>query len=162
MEQFLTNFVLSILDKLGIKHSEKVVPLILQFVKFGIVGFSNTIIAYAIYVVSLKGLREWQIFPNADIYVAQFVSFFLSVAWSFYWNNKMVFKQEKGEERNIFKALARAYVSYAFTGLFLSEVLLLLLVDVFCVNEYVAPIINLIITVPLNFIIQKSWTFKNK
>lgn len=135
---------------------------LMQFVKFGIVGFTNTIIGYLIYVVSLKGLRAVNLFATADIYVAQLIMFLLSVAWSFFWNNTLVFKQEEGEERNILAALIKTYVSYAFTGLFLAEALLMLWVNVFGINEYIAPIINLIITVPLNFIIQKYWAFKNE
>ena len=56
---------------------------------------------------------------------------------------------------------AAAYVSYAFTSLFLSEVLLLLWVECLGINEYVAPVLNLLVTVPLNFFIQKYWAFKN-
>ena len=140
--------------------SEKAWADLMQFIKFGIVGFSNTVIGYLIYVAALSGLRAAKLWASADIYVAQLVSFLLSVAWSFYWNNKMVFRQEKGENRNIFAALIKTYVSYAFTCLFLAEAFLLLWVEVLGINEYVAPAVTLIVTVPLNFVIQKFWTFK--
>ena len=142
--------------------SEKGWDSLLQFFKFAVVGLSNTIIGYLLYAVSLKLLRVFHIFPAADIYIAQLIMFLLSVLWSFYWNNKAVFKAEEGEHRNIGKALLRTYASYAFTGLFLSELLLLLWVRVLGVSEYVAPIINLLVTVPLNFIIQKFWAFRKK
>jgi putative flippase GtrA len=133
---------------------------VIQFIKFGIVGLSNTLIGYLIYAISLKTLRFFGLFPNADIFIAQLVMFILSVAWSFYWNNKMVFRLEDGEKRNVFLALIKTYVSYAFTSLFLAEVLLHLWVNILGVNEFIAPIINLLITVPLNFIIQKLWAFR--
>ena len=63
-----------------------------QFIRFGLVGVSNTVIGYIIYALSLKGLRLFNIFPSCDIYIAQFIMFVLSVAWSFYWNNRFVFK----------------------------------------------------------------------
>ena len=135
---------------------------LIQFVKFGIVGFSNTVIGYLIYVAALDILRAKNLFAGSDIYVAQLISFILSVAWSFYWNNKMVFKQENGENRNILAALMKTYLSYAFTSLFLSEALLLLWVGFLGINEYVAPAITLIVTVPLNFVIQKFWAFKKE
>jgi len=147
---------------LRLQLSDKLWAGLMQFVKFGIVGLTNTIIGYLIYVVTLKGLRAVNLFATVDIYVAQLVMFLLSVAWSFFWNNTMVFKQEEGEERNILAALIKTYVSYALTGLFLAEALLMLWVNVFGINEYVAPIINLIITVPLNFIIQKHWAFRRE
>lgn len=147
---------------LRLKLSDEYWAGLMQFVKFGIVGLTNTVIGYLIYVATLKGLRAVNLFATVDIYVAQLVMFLLSVAWSFFWNNKVVFKQEDGEERNIFVALIKTYLSYAFTSLILAEVLLMLWVNIFGINEYIAPIINLIITVPLNFIIQKFWAFRKE
>ena len=111
-------------------------------------------------MISLKILRSLGLFPDIDLYIAQFSMFVLSVAWSFYWNNKMVFKQKDGEKRNILSALIKTYISYAFTSLILAEILLYLWCNLLGVNEYIAPIINLLITVPLNFFIQKFWAFK--
>ena len=135
---------------------------VVQFLKFGLVGASNTVIGYLIYVASLKVLRFLNLWPSIDIYISQFIMFVLSVAWSFYWNNRFVFKKEEETERNLGKALIKTYVSYAFTSLILSELLLMVWVKILGVNDYVAPILNLIITVPLNFVIQKFWAFKDK
>lgn len=147
---------------LRLKLTEKSWNALIQFIKFGIVGLSNTIIGYLIYVLSLKTFRALDVFAATDIYLAQFVMFVLSVAWSFFWNSTMVFRQEEGEERNVFAALVKTYLSYAFTGLFLSELLLVLWVKVLGISEYIAPLINLIVTVPLNFIIQKYWAFRRE
>ena len=68
---------------LKMKMSEKAWADLMQFIKFGIVGFSNTVIGYLIYVAALSGLRAAKLWASADIYVAQLVSFLLSVAWSF-------------------------------------------------------------------------------
>lgn len=147
---------------LRLKISEDVWRIFLQFVKFGIVGFSNTVIGYVIYVVTLKMLRIFAIWSDIDIYIAQFVMFFLSVLWSFYWNNKTVFQLQEGEHRNVFAALVKTYISYAFTSLILAELLLHLWVNTLGISEYIAPVINLLITVPLNFMIQKLWAFKQE
>lgn len=130
----------------------------IQFIKFGIVGLSNTVIGYGIYVVSLYIFRKLGLFTNIDIYVAQFIMFVLSVLWSFYWNKKRVFVKSK---ESIFKSLVKSYITYGFTTFLLSEVLLVLWVRVFNINEYIAPLLSLIITVPLNFIIQKFWVFRD-
>ena len=135
---------------------------IIQFLKFGLVGASNTLIGYLIYVVTLKLLRVLDLWPTIDIYIAQFIMFVLSVAWSFYWNNKFVFKKEEERERNIIAALIKTYISYAFTSLILSELLLVIWVKYLGIDEYIAPIISLFITVTLNFLIQKLWAFKDK
>lgn len=133
----------------------------MQFIKFGVVGVTNTFIGYVIYVITLKGLRMINLWSDIDVYVAQFVMFLLSVAWSFYWNNKVVFKEDENEQRNLLFTLMKTYISYAFTSLILAEILLYLWVNIIGLNEFIAPILSLLITVPLNFIIQKFWAFRN-
>lgn len=134
----------------------------MQFVKFGIVGVSNTIVSYALYAVSLIIFQKNHLIPEMDYLVAQIIAFALSVLWSFYWNNKMVFVVEEGRKRSLWRALLKTYVSYSFTGLFLNSVLLVLWVKLFHISEFLGPIINLLINVPINFLINKFWAFKTK
>lgn len=140
--------------------TDDIFDMAMQFVKFGIVGLSNTIISYEIYVGGLIFLQYFGIFPKVDYLVAQIVAFILSVLWSFYWNNKMVFVLEKGKERSLWKALVKTYISYSFTGLFLNSILLVFWVQICNISEFIAPIINLLVSVPLNFVINKFWAFK--
>ena len=72
----------------------------------------------------------------------------------------MVFKAEEGKERSLGKALIKTYISYSFTGLFLNSILLMLWVQVFHISEYIAPVINLLVSVPVNFLINKFWAFR--
>ena len=144
-----------------IRHdiSDATLDSIIQFIKFGIVGISNTVIGYLIYLASLYILRRFQLWSTIDIFIAQFIMFVLSVAWSFYWNNNMVFQANEGASRNVWAALMKTYVSYAFTSLFLAEVLLLLWVNICGISEFIAPLITLVITIPINFLLQKFWAF---
>lgn len=73
----------------------------------------------------------------------------------------MVFVKEEGQERNLWKALIKTYISYSFIGLFLNSILLVLWVKLVNVSEFVAPIFNLIISVPINFLINKFWAFRS-
>ena len=134
----------------------------MQFVKFGIVGLSNTVISYVLYVAGLLVFRKLDILPDNGYLVAQAVAFVLSVLWSFYWNNKLVFALQEGDDRSILKALVKTFISYSFTGLFLSSILLVVWVKVLHISEFIAPIINLLVTVPLNFVINKLWAFRGK
>lgn len=86
---------------------------------------------------------------------------FLEKLWSFFWNNKIVFTVEEGQSRCLWKILMKTYVSYSFTGLFLNSILLILWVKYLGISEFVAPIINLLISVPVNFIINKFWAFRS-
>lgn len=132
----------------------------MQFIKFGVVGVSNTAVSYLTYVGSLLLLRKAKIFPQTDYLIGTVVGFILSVLWSFYWNNKFVFKIEEGEHRSPWKALLKTYMSYAFTGLFLNSILMVMWVQVFHVSEFLGPIFNLLLSVPINFLINKFWAFK--
>lgn len=140
--------------------TKEVFIVFMQFVKFGIIGLSNTIISYILYFVSLLLFRRLRIFPETDYLFAQLIQFLLSVLWSFFWNNRLVFTLQEGKERSIWKALVKTYISYSFTGIFLNSLLLVLWVKIFSISEFIAPIINLLISVPLNFIINKFWAFR--
>lgn len=135
---------------------------LVQFVKFGIVGLSNTVVSYVIYIASLMLFQKLDVLKNSDYLVAQIIAFVLSVLWSFYWNNKYVFTEEESEKRNMFQALVKTYISYAFTGLFLNSILALLWVELLHMSKLIAPIINLLVSVPINFFMNKFWAFKKK
>lgn len=131
-----------------------------EFLQFGLVGVSNTIISYLLYVVTLLLVSKSGV--KFDYIIANIVSWLLSVLWSFYWNNKFVFKKEEGEKRNIWAALFKTYVSYGFTGLILNNILSVLWVSVLHISKMLAPIINLVISIPINFFMNKLWAFGKK
>lgn len=123
-----------------------------QFVKFGVVGISNTAISYGVYVV-LVALGVSYLLANGIAFVA-------SVLNSFFWNRRYVFSDNAGEIA-WYVVLIKTFVAYSVTGIFLSSILLFFWIDVSGVSSYIAPLINLIITVPLNFFINKYWAFSN-
>ena len=133
-----------------------------QIFRFGLVGFSNVLFGYAMYALFLTIFRKTGLFPSVDYLVSQALEFAIGVLWSFYWNNRMVFTLEEGQTRNLWLSLIKTYITYSFTGLFLSTILLLLWVRVLHISEFIAPVINLTVTVPLNFIINKFWAFRTK
>ena len=153
----LLGFVFRILH---IRLKEETFRFLVQFVKFGIVGVSNTLISYGVNVLVLTLLRPLNL--SWDYMAANVAAFVAGTLWSFYWNNKYVFKEEEGEKRNIFLALLKTYASYAFTGLFLNSVLSYLWVDVLHWSKLIAPIINLLVSVPVNFFMNKLWAFRTK
>lgn len=156
-------FFLGLLFKLMRKEmTQQVRNTFSEFIKFGLVGVSNTIVSYCLYALSLQIFLKLNLFPSTDYIIANIISFILSVLWSFYWNNKYVFKLDEGEHRSIWKALLKTYVSYGFTGIILNNILLVLWVRVIGINKMLAPIINLIINIPINFFMNKLWAFGKK
>ena len=131
---------------------------LVQFVKFGLVGVTNTAISYVINILVLKLLQPCHL--PWDYVAGNVTAFVLSVLWSFYWNNKYVFKKGEGQTRRLGRALLKTYVAYALTGIVLANVLSYVWIDVLGISKYVAPLINLIISIPLNFIINKFWAFR--
>lgn len=137
-----------LLSKFKINNKEDFYKLIKQFIKFGIVGVSNTLLSLAIYYIL--------VFINVNYLIANIVAFIISVLNAYYWNNKYVFKSNNN---STFKKLIKVYLSYGVTFV-LGTVLLYVMVDCMGISKYIAPIINLIITIPLNFLLNKLWAFK--
>ena len=133
----------------------------LQFVKFCVVGVSNTLVNYFLYLLFLFIFTKLG-FVDRNYLPAHVMAFLLSVLWSYYWNNRYVFKAGEGEERVWWKTLIKTYLSYAFTGLFLNMVLLYVWIDILHLSEIVAPIVNIVINVPINFVINKFFAYGEK
>ena len=130
----------------------------MQFVKFGIIGLSNTVISYILNVAVLLILSPFSV--SWDFFAGNMVGFLLSVLWSFYWNNRFVFTMQEGQQRSVWKALLKTYLAYGFTGIILNNILSWLWITKFGISKFIAPVINLIVSVPLNFIINKLWAFR--
>lgn len=153
IEKIAKIVIYGLLKKIGIKITEEQWKNFMQFIKFGIVGVSNTMVAYVIYLIC--------VLLGTHYLVGSIVGFVVSVLNSFYWNNKYVFKNnEASASRSIWKTLLKTFMAYGFTGLILANVLLVVWVDVLNISKIIAPLINLIITIPLNFVINKLWAFK--
>lgn len=150
----------------------------MQFVKFSLVGVMNTLISEGLYVII--------VFFGGHYLVASITGFVVSVLNAYYWNNRYVFKRSEGETKRIWwRTLLKTYAAYA-GGQLLNMALLVLWVDILqignwfgglanrfqglgltqldsrTIGEIVAAGVNLIVTVPLNYLVNKYWTFGKK
>lgn len=149
-----------------------------QFVKFALVGVSNTLISEIIYGIL--------VFFRMHYIPASFIGFSLSVINAYYWNNKYVFKeQEDGEKRVWWKVFCKTYIAYLW-GYLAHAVLLALWIDILKIGRFMEPLalwfaghgmeqadaqflgnllaagLNLLITVPMNFVLNKYWAYRGK
>ena len=124
---------------------------LIQFVKFGIVGASNTVISLGIYYCFIAFRPDWYQLGNVAGWV-------ISVANAFFWNHRYVFRSEGGE-KPLWKQIAKTYCSYGGTFL-LNTALLFLDVEIWRWPPTVGPIVNLFVTIPLNFLLNKFWAFR--
>lgn len=142
-----------LLRLLGAKNREEFMELFKQFIKFGLVGVSNTVVSMVVYYIVL--------FIDPKLYmVGSIIGTIVSIANAFYWNDKFVFAGNRQDWRSKLKRLGKTYISYGGTSI-LSNVLLWVEVTFFSVSRTIAPIVNLIVTIPLNFVINKLWTFRS-
>lgn len=148
MITFLFNHVLRL------KLSEEKLEVVVQFIKFGLVGVSNTLISYVVYLIGIG--------CGIHYLAASVLGFVISVVNSFYWNNKYVFAGNTSTKRSWIKTFLKTFMAYAGTGLILNNILLVIWVDLFHLPQAVAPLVNLFITIPLNFILNKLWAFKEE
>lgn len=122
----------------------------MQFVKFCLVGVSNTAISLAVYYLFLAIDRDLYIVGNM-------IGFFVSVLNAYFWNSRFVFHKENARVRT----LARTYLVYG-CSLLLSTGLLYLFVERLGISEVFAPLCSLAVTVPINFLLNKLWAFRQK
>ncbi|MDO4862849.1 MAG: GtrA family protein [Ruminococcus sp.] len=132
----------------GRELSESAFGRISQFVKFGIVGVMNTMISLIVYYIFVFISKELYLIGSA-------AGFVLSVLNAFYWNSNYVFK--KNDEK--LRTLIRTFIAYG-SNLLIGTLMLWLLVDKCGLSHFIAPMINLMITVPLNFLLNKFWVMK--
>lgn len=137
--------------KLGIYDRTSFLEVFWQFFKFGLVGISNTAVNMACYYLFL-----WL---NPELYMmGSAVGAVVSIANAFFWNDNFVFSGNRGDWKSKLKRLGKTYVSYGATSI-LSVAMLWMEVNLFGVGKTIAPVVNLLITIPLNFIINKLWAF---
>lgn len=127
--------------------------LFVQFVKFGFVGVSNTLISMAVYYICLA-LRIHYIAANT-------LGFIVGTINAYFWNNRYVFKKDEGEVRDARKSIVKVFISYGVT-LGISTALLALWVDGLHISDKIAPVLNLLVTIPLNFLLNKFWAFRSE
>ncbi|MGN1148142.1 MAG: GtrA family protein [Lachnospiraceae bacterium] len=149
-----------------------------QFIKFGLVGVSNTLVSEGVYAIL--------VFLGVHYLPASFIGFSLSVLNAYYWSNKYVFKEsESGEKRVWWRVLLKTYIAY-FWGYVVHALLLVFWVDIVRISRFMGPlagffaglglekmdarmlgellaaVLNLMITVPMNFVLNKYWAYRQK
>ena len=120
-----------------------------QIVRFTIVGFSNAVITYVIYVMMRKLLDFDEEFSNAVGYIAALVN-------NFVWSKLWVFQARKTNVwREVFFFLVAFAVAYGCQFVFFTT-----LRDTLQGNEYLAQFLGLFVYGAVNFMVNKYFTFK--
>lgn len=132
----------------------KLTPL-LQFLKFGAVGAVNTILSY---LITNAGYYAFHLHEQ----LCNLISFVITVFVSYLLNSRFVFRSKEGEGQPWYKALAKVYASYALTELVLMGMLLFVEERLLGIPHFIATFVNLCVTVPFNFILNKFWAYRRR
>lgn len=117
-----------------------------QFLKFGAVGFFNTLITVVTFnILVILGL---------NYVLSNILGYTFGIINSFYWNKKWVFKSNSGEINIIFK-----FVMVNLVTLGLNTFLLYLLVDHLHIRYFLSQLVATAVGMVINFILNKKWTF---
>lgn len=132
-----------------------------QFIKFSIVGLSNTFVSFfitygTIFLVNFV-FKDIEKGNKILVLVSSLLGFFISVLNSFYWNNKFVFKKTT---KSIFKPLLKSYVCYGSIFILAYILNAFVFTRLLHLSHLYIPILQIFICTPLNFLSNKFWAFK--
>ncbi len=129
--------------------------LIKQFFGFAIIGFLNTVLNLLITYAIIFIFKNFTYVNDSLVFKANCVGFFLTTLNSYFLNSRFVFK--KDTKKHIWP-LVKTFLCYGSTFL-LSFFLTKIFTDYLKLNVIMIPLLSLAITVPLNFFINKFWSF---
>ncbi len=121
---------------------------LVQFVKFGIVGVSNTLITLAVYTVLLKVVGVWYLAASA-------IGFIVGATNGFLLNRRWTFRDHVGD------ALTPVRWGVVQTcGLAVNEVLLYVFVHDARLDKLLAQVCATAVVTVTTFFANRAWTFR--
>lgn len=122
-----------------------------QFLKFGLVGLSNTAVSLGVYYFIIRINSDWYIIGNT-------VGWFMGVFNSFFWNSRFVFTDNKTTAPKL--KLLKSMFAYGVT-LLLTTMLLYFEINYWGISLELAPLVNIAISVPISYMLNKLWAFRS-
>lgn len=117
-----------------------------EFIKFSIVGVSNTLITLISYNILIS--------LGINYIISNIVGYAFGTINGFIWNKKWVFKSNKQSSILFVKFIIVNLITLSF-----STMGLLILVNNLNSNKVVAQIMATFITLTINYTLNKLWTF---
>ena len=121
---------------------------IIQIIKFGLVGATNTIVSLLVYYIMIYFNISYMAATVSGYISSSIVGYVLNRIWVF-----------KAKSTKIANSVIKYYIVYGIS-LLINMGCMFLWIDVLHLSEYVAPILTLCITVPFNYVLSKLWVFK--
>jgi putative flippase GtrA len=123
---------------------------LVQFLKFGIVGISNTLLTAVTIWLLLR------VFHSSN-YLANIVGYVVGLVNSFIWNRRWTFENHAQIGATIFKFIVTFAVSYLLQLGFLW-----LLLHQTGIDDYFCQLLSIVVYTVVNFFMNKYYTFKTE
>ncbi|HMD51394.1 MAG TPA: GtrA family protein [Solirubrobacteraceae bacterium] len=119
-----------------------------QFVKFGIVGVSNTLLTFIVYTLLLKVFGVWYLAASA-------IGFIVGATNGFLLNRRWTFREHVGDSLTPVR-----WGIVQTCGLALNEGLLFVFVGEAHLNKLVAQALATVVVTVSTFLANRAWTFR--
>jgi putative flippase GtrA len=123
-------------------------PLLVQFVKFGIVGVANTLLTFAVYTLLLKVFGVWYLAASA-------IGFIVGTINSFLLNRRWTFREHVGDALTPVR-----WTVVQCCGLGVNEGLLYVFVHEAQVDKLLAQAFATAVVTVSTFFANRAWTFR--
>jgi putative flippase GtrA len=123
-------------------------PVLVQFMKFGIVGVSNTLLTFAVYTLLLKVLGVWYLAASA-------IGFGVGAVNGFLLNRRWTFRGHVGDSLTPLR-----WTIVQGCGLGLNEGLLYLLVHDARLDKLLGQALATAVVTVCTFTLNRAWTFR--
>lgn len=120
---------------------------ILRFIKFSLVGASNTLITIVAYWIFINLFKMNFLLSNTVAYV-------LGIVNSYFWNTRWVFKDSNANNTVI------KFIIVNIVALAVSNLCIFILVKNMNINVYISQIVAIGFSMVINFVLNKTWTFE--
>jgi putative flippase GtrA len=124
-------------------------PVLVQFIKFGIVGISNTLLTFAVYTLLLKVFGVWYLAASA-------IGFIVGATNGFLLNRRWTFADHVGDSLTPVR-----WAIVQGCGLGINELLLYLFVDGAHLDKLLAQAFATAVVTVTTFFVNRSWTFRS-
>ncbi|HEX3519426.1 MAG TPA: GtrA family protein [Solirubrobacteraceae bacterium] len=123
-------------------------PVFIQFVKFGLVGVSNTALTFIVYTLLLKAFGVWYLGASA-------IGFAVGATNGFLLNRRWTFREHVGDNLTPVR-----WAVVQGCGLGINEGLLYLLVHDGRLDKLLAQALATIVVTVSTFFANRAWTFR--
>ena len=120
-----------------------------QFVKFGVVGVTSTVIDWVIYLALTRVFGTFYL-------IAKVISFLVSVINSYVWNRRWTFRSTEPKKLHQFSK----FLVVAAIGLGLNTLIMYIVVSKLLLHDIIGLVLATGIVMIWNFLANKFYTFK--